>query len=275
MQVAEVFDKASGRLPIIPKVVQQLVSSLTNADLINNEEICSTLGHDQVLTARVLRLANTPRFGGARRVASLLDALVILGFDNVRVLVIASGVTGATTQIPDFNLKQFWQSCFAIANVARHLAQLTRKNPPMAFTCGLLTRIGELVLHVAVPKESAQIDQLVSKGTMRIEAERSILDIDSALIGAELAWRWGFPELIINALGHHYPLDSTDEVPLLATQVGLAKQLTEDFCNQLDDDAVLKRIPAIALTRIGLDAEKLAAAFPELRETATASDDLL
>jgi HD-like signal output (HDOD) protein len=274
MQVAEVFDRASGRLPMIPKVVQQLVSSLSHADVINNDEITRTVGHDQVLTARVLRLANTPRFGGSRRVASLEDALIILGFDNVRVLVIASGVTGATAHIPDFDLKSFWQRCFEIANTARLLAQKTRKNPQLAFTCGLLTRIGELVLHVAVPAKTNEIDKRVEAGESRIEAERALLGVDSAQIGAELAWRWGFPELIINALSRHYPLDHPGEVPELAVLIGLAKLLVDDFNHGLSNAEVLGRIPLVVLERLGMTETQLAELLPDLKETSTASDGM-
>jgi hypothetical protein len=93
------FEQASGRLPMVPKVVQELIESFHKTD-INIDEISDKVGHDQVLTARVLRLANTARFGGSRRVGSLDDAVVLLGFDNLRILVIASGITGATAGIP-------------------------------------------------------------------------------------------------------------------------------------------------------------------------------
>jgi HD-like signal output (HDOD) protein len=89
MQVAEIFEKASGKLPMIPKVVQELVNSFNRSDAINSDEIANTVGHDQILTARVLRLANSARYGGNRKVGSLDDALIILGFDNLRVLVIS------------------------------------------------------------------------------------------------------------------------------------------------------------------------------------------
>lgn len=275
MQVAEVFDRASGKLPMIPKVVQELVNSFNQADVINNEQIATTVGHDQVLTARVLRLANTARFGGSRRVGSLDDALIVLGFDTLRVLVIASGVTGATSNIPNFDLKSFWQSCFEIANTSKVLARMTRQNQQLAYTCGLLARIGELVLHVAIPEKTPEIDREVNIGKNRIEVERELLGVDSAQVGSELAWRWSFPENIVNAIGQQHPLGSRDDAPLLAVLVGLANQLVRDFNHKLDETQVTERIPAKVFEQLGLSNEQFSEALPELKEACTTIDDLL
>ncbi|MBV8679217.1 MAG: HDOD domain-containing protein, partial [Aquitalea sp.] len=144
MRVADIFEQASGRLPMVPKVVQELIESFHNTN-INIDEISDKVGHDQVLTARVLRLANTARFGGSRRVGSLDDAVILLGFDNLRILVIASGITGATIGIPGFDMKSFWQRSFSMANTAKRLAKLAKLDAQLGYTCGLLSNIGELV----------------------------------------------------------------------------------------------------------------------------------
>lgn len=275
MQVAEVFEKATGKLPMIPKVVQELISSFNHADSINRDEISRTVGHDQVLTARVLRLANSSRFGGSRRVASLDDALIILGFDNLRILVIASGVTGASANIPNFDLKSFWQHCFEIANTSRALAKLSQQNPQLAYTCGLLARIGELVLHVAVPEKTPQIDLAIARGTDRMDIERAVLGVDSAQVGAELAWRWSFPDTIVQAIGKQRLHEQVADAPLLATLIGLARQIVHGFNHQQNVTTVLADITSETLIRLGVSRERIEAAMPELRDTSTTIDDLL
>ncbi|TDR76515.1 HD-like signal output (HDOD) protein [Paludibacterium purpuratum] len=274
MQVSEVFEKASGKLPMIPKVVQELVNSFNRADVVNNEEISKTVGHDQVLTARVLRLANTARFGGSRRVGSLDDALIILGFDTLRVLVIASGITGTTANIPNFDLKSFWKGCFEIANTTKVLARLSHQNPQLAFTCGLLARIGELVLHLAAPGVTPEIERKVGDSPNRIDVERALLGVDSAQVGAELAWRWSFPEEIVTAIGQQYPLDGKEGKPELATLIGLAKQIVRDFNQRLDAETVFAHLPPPVLTQLGLTMAQLQDAADELAEASTQVDDL-
>ncbi|MBV8046814.1 MAG: HDOD domain-containing protein [Paludibacterium sp.] len=274
MQVAEVFEKASGKLPMIPKVVQQLVHSLNNADSVNNEEIARTVGHDQVLTARVLRLANTARFGGSRRVGSLDDALIILGFDTLRVLVIASGITGTTASIPQFDLKSFWKNSFEIANTAKTLAERAHQLPQLAFACGLLARIGELVLHLAAPGVTPEIERKIGDSANRIDIERALLGVDSAQVGAELAWRWSFPEEIVTAIGQQYPLDGKEGKPPLATLIGLSRQIVRDFNLDLDPEVVFSHLPPLALTQLGLSGEQLLAMADSLKDASTTVDEL-
>lgn len=275
MHVAEVFEKTSGKLPMIPKVVQELVHSFNQADVINIDEIANTVGHDQVLTARVLRLANTARFGGSRRVGSLDDALIVLGFDTLRVLVIASGITGSTVSIPNFDLKSFWKRSFEVANTARVIARISHHNQQLAYTCGLLARIGELVLHLAAPERTPDIERLAQGLQSRNEIERNLLGVDSPQIGAELAWRWSFPENIVSAISNQYPLDGKDSKPVQASIIGLALQLVHDFNQQMEDEDALANIPPAVLEHIGLSAAALSEALPELQAASTTVDDLL
>lgn len=79
------------KLPNIPKVVQELIESF-NDENVNTEAIANKISADQVLTAKVLRAANSAHYGGHRKVASVNDAVLILGFNAVRTLVLASGL---------------------------------------------------------------------------------------------------------------------------------------------------------------------------------------
>ncbi|UTH75800.1 HDOD domain-containing protein [Chromobacterium sp. IIBBL 290-4] len=272
MQVAEIFDKASGKLPMVPKVVQELVASFHRTD-VNSDEISDKVGHDQVLTARVLRLANSARFGSSRKVGSLDDAVLLLGFDNLRVLVIASGITGATLGIPGFDMKAFWLRCFAMANTAKLLAKLAKLDAQLGYTCGLLANIGELVLYVAVPEQALQIDKIVAGGADRIATERMLLGMDLTELGAELARRWNFPDEIQEAIYNQHDLLNEDASPY-ALLIGLATFLVSGFRNEMSVDEMLVSLPDRVLERLNLARETLSAEMENLKETATRTDDL-
>lgn len=92
MDLKNLVDNAQ-KLPNIPKVVQELIESFGNEN-IKNEEIAKKVSADQVLTAKVLRAANSAHYGGNRKVGSVSDAVFVLGFNAVRTLVLASGMTG-------------------------------------------------------------------------------------------------------------------------------------------------------------------------------------
>ncbi|OWY40987.1 HDOD domain-containing protein [Xenophilus sp. AP218F] len=271
MQVAEIFDKASGKLPMVPKVVQELVASFHQTN-VNIDEITDKVGHDQVLTARVLRLANSARFGGSRQVGSLDDAVILLGFDNLRVLVIASGVTGATAGITNFDMRAFWQRSFAMANTAKRLAKLAGLNGQLGYTCGLLANIGELVTYVAVPELAEQIDKIVRGGADRVTTERMLLGMDLTDVGAELARRWNFPDEIQEAIYHQREL--LDDVSPYALLIGLASFVVSGFCHDMNESDMLRSLPLPVVERLRLDPERLAAAMGDLKTSSTLVDEL-
>ncbi|WP_028536665.1 HDOD domain-containing protein [Paludibacterium yongneupense] len=274
MYLEAIFEKASGRLPMIPKVVQELIASFQRQDT-NAEDISDKVGHDQVLSARVLRMANSARFGYARRIGSLEDAVMLLGFDNLRVVVIASGVSGLSSAVPGVDMLPFWQRSFAIATTARSLAGLAGLNGQLAYTCGLLANIGELVLHVAVPEEARQIDQQVAAGSDRYQTEQERLGFDLAQVGAELARRWDLPETIQHAIRRQHELDLPDPAAPYATLCGLASLLVTAFLRGQHDEAVVTALPTAALAALEIDAAELREAIDSLAADATRHDALL
>ncbi len=102
MDLKNLIDNAQ-KLPNIPKVVQELIESFGDEN-INNEAIAKKISADQVLTAKVLRAANSAHYGGNRKVGSVSDAVFVLGFNAVRTLVLASGMTGAFKAPEGFDL---------------------------------------------------------------------------------------------------------------------------------------------------------------------------
>lgn len=274
MNVAEIFEKASGKLPTIPKVVHELIASFRDVDL-SVDDLADKIGHDQVLTARVLRLANSARFGGNRTIGTLHDAVILLGIDNLKMLVIASGITSASKTIPGFNIKAFWERSFEMANTSRCLANFAKLDPQLAYTCGLLCNIGELVLHVALPNEALQIDKMVAGGANRVTAERVIIGMDLTQIGAELAARWNFPDTIQEAIREQHNFVNSPSASPYTLLIGIASLLVAGFNNELNDQDMLTLLPGSTLAQLGILPEQLREAMSQLKEASTLVDELL
>lgn len=274
MQVAELFEQAAGRLPMVPKVVQVLIASFQDKN-VNLDDIIDKVGHDQVLSARVLRLANSARFGGSRNVGSLDNAVVMLGFNNLRILVIASGIVGASMAIPGFDLKGFWGRSFEMANTSRTLAPLAGLDGPLAYSCGLLANIGELVLHVAEPEKALHIDRLVDAGAERLATERMVLGMDLTEAGAELARRWNFPDDIQQAIRDQHLLGEPSQVSRYALLTGLSSCLVAGFNHGMSEADMLVALPLALLAELGVSASAMREALPQLKQVSTTVDTLL
>lgn len=198
MNMQQLLDKPNV-LPSIPKVVQELINSF-NEESPEISDIAKKIALDQVISAKVLRLANSARFGAARQVASIDDAAVRLGLNSLRTLVLASGLTGAFTEVPHLDLSHFWLDSFDTGAIAKELAKLAKLDPETAFTCGMLHNIGLLMIHCGLPDSAKKVVDIVAEGNNRDEVEAEILGFSYPEVGAELAKRWCFPNDIQAAI---------------------------------------------------------------------------
>ena len=105
-------------------VAQELIQQFDNPNT-NIDSVARNISLDPVIAVKVLRLANSARFRGAREAASVEDAAMRLGFNTLRTLVLASAVTGAFKTDTGFDLKSFWLQSFKVASLCRLLAKNT------------------------------------------------------------------------------------------------------------------------------------------------------
>jgi putative nucleotidyltransferase with HDIG domain len=245
-------------LPALPAVVVELMELLERDDVVA-EQLASRISHDQALTAKTLRLANSSFYGMPRRVVSVADAIAVLGLRTVRTMVTAAAVIGKpqTQSREGFDLTAFWRHSIATAVCARALAQALRTDPEAAFIVGLLHDIGRLVLvsSFAEPYALALADQRERDAPM-LDSERAVLGIDHALAGGLMAEHWRFSPAMVDAIKrHHEPSASgmsslvhvadnivhaldlshleDDAVPALSAAAWLSLKLNETQCEQV------------------------------------------
>jgi HD-like signal output (HDOD) protein len=203
MRVQQLLEQAS-QLPSIPKVVQELLRAFDDPN-VDTGTIAAKLQLDQALTAKVLRMANSSFYGGGRQVASINDAVVLLGVDALRTMVASCGVVGAFTPPEGFDLRGFWRKSFLVAGLSRWTVRrggLRQLNAETAFTAGLLHDIGNLLMHVLDGERMREVDAAVAAGAPRGDTEQMILGYTSVEIGGALARHWHFPDVLCEAVVH-------------------------------------------------------------------------
>ena len=227
----ETIVEQSTHLPLIPKVVQQVISSF-NSERISVGEIALQIGADPVLSAKILRLANSSYFNMSRTIATLDDALRILGFSMVRNLVLGDGLAAAYRNTPGMDLQAFWRHNLYTACSSRWLAEHSNHNGDLMFTLGLLHGIGQLQMHCAAPSAMVALDSQVNVlDPARCRLEHDTLGFHFCEVSAALASTWRFPQAIIDALAAiPDPLASQPLIPAAAlVHLGAWRARLEQF----------------------------------------------
>lgn len=198
-------------LPMLPQIIPQLMRVLDNPNA-SAAEVGKVISADQALMAKILKLVNSAIYGLPRRISTLSQATVVLGFNAVRNTAIAATVFKYFGKFGNgmlFDRWQFWQHSLgcAVASkvIARHCGDQDHEE---AFTGGLFHDIGKVVIDQFVHEEFLKICERVRAGNLRmLDAEVEILGVSHTQIGGWLLRKWNLPAPLVNAVVyHHEPL---------------------------------------------------------------------
>lgn len=192
-------------LPVLSGTVASILS-LTQGERSCTDQVAEVIKRDVSLSAATLRIANSPAFGLIRKVSSIDQAVVMLGFNALRN--IALGVSVLNLLPPDGKgfLSQTWKRSLVTAIAARELSRLGGyRRIENAFTAGLLHDIGLIALYKYDNNKALNLAALTEKeGRVSIEEERRCSGIDHVEAGRLLSERWRLPEEIVSAIMSHH-----------------------------------------------------------------------
>jgi HD-like signal output (HDOD) protein len=262
-------------LPTIPKVVQEVIDSFNN-DNVSIDEVAKKLGADQVLSAKLLRLANSSYYHASKSIGTVDDAVLMLGFMTVRTLVISSGLTGGFKAMPGVDLKQFWRYSMHTAVVAKWIAKQIHGNSDFAFTVGLMHAIGQLVMHAGMPEQTLQIDKIAGPlDSRRLGVERASFGYDFADVGAELAKRWRFPDNFSTVIKSFPDPLHADPFEPMAAVIHLASWYVRGEENKYSKAELEATFPEEVASKLGVRADSMLSTMPPIAELAAGLEDLL
>lgn len=210
-------DIAAGRveLPTIPRVVQRLIVALRDPD-VDTRKIGEALAQDPVLSAKVLRLANSALFGGQRSMSSIDAAVAMIGIQALNRLIVACGVSSSFKDIPGIDLRVFWRDALVAATAANKLAPRLQADAEEAYTCGLLHATGHLILCQTYP-EIANImftGFAIVRGAELANIEMGVFGIDHPAVGALWVESLGFPQAVADTIRKSSQPPADSDAPL-------------------------------------------------------------
>lgn len=196
-------------VPTLPSVVYE-INRLVRNPAASAVEVGKLISEDLALSARTLKLVNSPFYGFPRRINSITHAVVILGFNKIKNIALSASIVGSFRQKSGekFDFCGFWEHSIGTAIAADNIARLIGSAAAdSAFVAALLHDIGKIVIARNLPEEFEQILELIkNKGMLMREAEEQVTGIDHSQIGAWLGEKWGFPEQTVGSIeSHHHP----------------------------------------------------------------------
>lgn len=209
MEMLQLEAKLSGlrKLSTLPEVMAGVIR-LCDQREISMTELADVVRTDVALTARILKVVNSPFYGRPQQIHSISQAVATLGASRVKSLALSLSLYDLSSRIGNrIDLKDFWRHSLNVACLAELIANRVNQSlMEEAFICGCLHDIGILALDHACPEEYKTVCDAVEMSGDLVTAERSILGTDHAVVGEMVARMWSFPEAYCRCIaGHHEP----------------------------------------------------------------------
>jgi HD-like signal output (HDOD) protein len=241
-------------LPALPHTLHE-VTRLMEAPDASTEQIARIISLDQALTSRVLRMVNSPVYGFPGRISSLQHAIMLLGFNVIRGLIISTVAFDAMNK----GMRGLWEHSMGCSLCCAEIARIAGKENPEEFAvAGLLHDLGKAVFILQVPEAKDEVvRQVEAYGFSFFEAESKVLGFSHDRINNWLAEHWNLPLVIRQGMVYHHNPMAAEFYPDVAAAVQLADFFVRLFgCGYGGDDGV-NAVDPRSLKILGLSQKKM------------------
>lgn len=266
-----VLEKLSD-LPAMPLVAVKVLRVLQDPDA-DAEDLAEIIVHDAMMTAQVLKMANSSYYSLSNRVKTVEHAIVVLGEKAMRNVVFAASLKGLGSR---FGLieKMLWDDSIGCAIAARVIAQrFGGVDPEEAFLGGLLRHFGRVVMNLWDSEAYSRVMEGVYNGEGSLEEmERRHFPTSHAMIGATVLRQWNFSDCLVRLVLNHEDFTLSEDEDPVFRRMAAAVNLADHFCRRLgighrdpDPGHDIERTPgAHALQVEGAELQEALAEFEEV-----------
>lgn len=266
-------------LPSIPETLIEILRLIDDPGS-GAGDLARVVRVDAPLSAKIIRLANSPYYGGRERIADIGRCIAVIGYRTMRsvaiCLTVATNLMNAVASAGGrLDYRALWRHSVATAAIAKHLARMAGdEDPEELFSAGLLHDLGKFVIELYAPETYDGVVFDRSRNRRRlVEAEREAFGFDHAAVGEAFARSWRFPPFLCAMFGGHHqdvagPAAPGDRTARAIALVALADYLANTMEPSRSDlgfdprHADAARLHAAA----GLAPDAVEAELPALRE---------
>jgi HD-like signal output (HDOD) protein/signal transduction histidine kinase len=199
--------RAMERLPSLPQVLLRILDAI-HSERADYQQIADIVRHDTAMAARLLGVANSSYYGRAKGCQTIERALLFLGTDTVKTIVITASIKQFFNRFNPHHgpfVKAFWRRSLISANFAHILANLTGyPAPEEAYLCGLLMDVGQLILLNQHDQRYLDVLAAATDDRSLLEAERSSFQRSHNEIGADMVDAWQLSGFSGDAVRYHH-----------------------------------------------------------------------
>lgn len=231
-QTQEIYRQVDN-FPALPSTVNRVMEVTGNPESSATDLMHAVLP-DPSMCATIMKIANSAFFGIPRNVATIEQAVVVLGFDEIRNIILGKAVFNS---FKNFNLHResidlFWEHSFTCGLAAKLIGEHLLISPSELFIAGLIHDIGKLAMLITFPGEYALLHELIEPYQFRsISREQQEFSVSHDTVGMRILNRWMFPEKLVTATGYHHHPEQADAHRKYPVIVQLADMLALLYCS--------------------------------------------
>jgi len=242
-------------------------------------DVADVVANDPALTARLLKIANSPYFGFPAKITTVARATSLLGTQQIHDLVLATTVAEAFSGIPSelISMQDFWSNSIRCGLLCRRLAQECNVlDSERLFVEGLLHDVGHLIMYQGLPEASAAAlleSQQQDKPLFLVE--RELIGCDYAQVGSALMRSWHFPPGLIESVRYQNEPARAEDFPLEVAIMHIAVRLKQHAIAEAEVTGGMPRIDTAAWQVTGLAQEVIEPVYAAAAEQLATTIDML
>lgn len=266
-------------LPTLPVIINNIIVT-AKSDKSSANDLSRIISNDQALSARVLKIANSPYYGLPKKIDSITRAIVVIGFKEIVSIALGSGIFKTFSSKKNdalLDMNDLWKHSIGVGFAARLIEQKTGVEvQESTMLMGLLHDIGKIIFLIYFPDEYAEV--LAKHRTERISlhaAEKELLEIDHAEMAYLLMKQWNFPESISIPIRSYHNLA---DCPVEYMNRGMIIHVGDYVCHCAEIGHSTNLFPEKreeVFSAIGLSLEQVEGLAAKLKESRSQIDEFL